>query len=513
MFRQKIIFILLLALIFVVPTGFAQPRNPTDTIKPLSQLPTHQIIIQFKIDSSLNRQIQNAETVDMMQSLSTAAGVTLTYQREMATGSHVIALPDKMSLDEVIRITARLESLPDVEYAEPDRLLQVIGERLGEPFSIEATPNDPLYTDQWHYRYSAGVSEGINAPTAWDTTIGSPSVVVAVIDTGILPTHPDLANQIVQGYDFISDTFVANDGGGRDNDPSDPGDWVEGNNTCFAGSTPSDSSWHGSHVAGTIGADSNNGTGVAGVSWESKILPIRALGRCGGFTSDIADGIIWAAGGSVSGVPTNSNPAQVINMSLGGTGSCSSTEQSAINQAVNLGATIVVAAGNSAQDASNFSPGNCQNVINVASNDRTGDIAFYSNFSTTLIDVSAPGGETNATDSNGVLSTVDSSATSPSSAAYAYYQGTSMAAPHVAGVAALMYALNSSITPAEVEQLLKDTARDFPAGSSCIGFGDCGEGIVDATAAVAAACPTESISVTPATGTFTVYLPLITRSC
>ncbi|HYE87787.1 MAG TPA: S8 family serine peptidase, partial [Vicinamibacterales bacterium] len=255
-------------------------------------------------------------------------------------------------------------------------------------------------------------------------------------------------------------------------DPSDTGDAANGY----------PSSWHGTHVAGTVAAVTNNAKGVAGVAFNAKVVPVRVLGKQGGYTSDIADAIVWASGGSVTGVPANANPAEVINMSLGGQSTCSSTYQNAINTAVNNGTTVVVAAGNSNMDVANFTPASCNNVIAVAANDKEGNRASYSNYGA-KIDVTAPGGET-ATTTKGVLSTLNSGTTSPSTESYAFYQGTSMAAPHVAGLVALMQSVAPSPkSPADIESLLKSTARALPGSCS----GGCGAGIVDALAAVNAA--------------------------
>ena len=269
---------------------------------------------------------------------------------------------------------------------------------------------------------------------------------------------------------------MGNDGNGRDSDAQDPGDWVSANE-CYSGSPASNSSWHGTHVAGTVAAETNNGQGIAGVAWNANILPIRVLGKCGGYTSDIADGIIWSSGGSVSGTPTNNNPAQVLNLSLGGSGSCPSTTQSAINTARANGSTVIVAAGNSNANAANYTPASCSGVVTVAAVNRNGGRAYYSNYGS-VVDLAAPGGETSVS-SNGVLSTLNSGSSSPGSDNYAFYQGTSMATPHIAGVAALMYSINPSITPDEVEADLISTARSFPSACS-----QCGSGIVDAAAAV-----------------------------
>jgi serine protease len=214
------------------------------------------------------------------------------------------------------------------------------------------------------------------------------------------------------------------------------------------------------------------------------------LGKCGGTSSDIADAIVWASGGTVRGVPANPNPAKVINLSLGGSGSCSQTYRRAINSAVNRGTTVVVSAGNSNANASGFQPANCAGVITVAATDRDGNRAFYSNFGAT-VEVSAPGGEvrletdppgTRSTPQNGVLSTLNNGTTTPGSPIYFTYMGTSMAAPHVSGLVALMLSRNPSLTPAQVLAALQSHARPIPG--TCTG--GCGAGLVDAAATVAA---------------------------
>jgi serine protease len=306
----------------------------------------------------------------------------------------------------------------------------------------------------------------------------------------------------VPGYDFISDSFMGNDGTGRDSNPADPGDWVAANE-CYPGNAASDSSWHGTHVAGTIGAVSNNNLGVTGVNWNAKILPVRVLGKCGGTTSDIVDAMRWSAGLSVAGVPDNANPADVLNLSLGGSGTCDITQQNAIDAIVAAGTTVVIAAGNENLNASGFNPGNCNNIITVAATNKTGSRAYYSNYGS-VIEVSAPGGaQSFANDPNGILSTLDSGTTAPvNDNAYVYYQGTSMATPNVAGVASLIKGMRPGYTPAQVLALLQSTARSFPAGSTC-NTSICGSGIVDAYQAL------QTLDVTL---TEFVYLPMITKS-
>jgi serine protease len=394
-------------------------------------------------------------------------GIAMSRVRTTALGSQVLRADRRLSLAEAERLAADIAaSDPNVEYAEPDRIMR-----------RTFTPNDPRYNEQWHYFEPTG---GINAPAAWDKSTGT-GVVVAVIDTGHRP-HADLAANLLPGYDFIGDTFVANDGNGRDNDPSDPGDWLNAGE-CGPGdpATFESSSWHGTHVAGTIAAVTNNSSGVAGVAFNAKVVPARVLGKCGGYTSDIADAIVWTSGGTVTGVPANANPAKVLSISLGGGGSCGATTQNAINSARSRGASVIVAAGNSNANSANFSPANCSGVVTVAATGRNGGKASYSNFGAT-VEVAAPGGSGGA---NSVLSTLNAGQQGPGADSYALYNGTSMATPHVSGVVALMLSAKSTLTPDEVTSILQSTARPFPATCS-----QCGSGIVNANAAVDAALGT-----------------------
>jgi serine protease len=381
--------------------------------------------------------------------------------------------------DETLKIAGQLSARPDVEYAQPNYILQIAA----------TTPNDPRYSEQWHYftnGSAAGQSPGgVNLPQAWDASTGSSSVVVAVIDTGILPNHPDIQGSpnLVAGYDMISDSFIANDGGGRDSDPTDPGDAIAANE-CYSGSPAQPDSWHGTHVAGTIGVGrTNNAIGVAGINWNVRLQAVRVLGKCGGTTTDINDAIRWAAGLPVPGVPNNATPAKVINMSLGtppgSPCSMSPSTQSAINDAVAMGATVVVAAGNDATDASQVFPASCNNVITVAAGDFRGHLAGrYSNYGST-VEIMAPGGDVRRDDNSdgrpdGVLSMVH-----PNAGTYAYYNGTSMAAPHAAGVAALVLAREPSLTPAQVLSRLQ--ANALPRSSAQCPQ-PCGAGLLSAVA-------------------------------
>jgi serine protease len=444
---------------------------PAQDVKFVTQ--TDRLIVKYKDSAPAGKGAAKAAPISaarraLLDRSGQQFGMTMKALHTIATGAHIFKLDRKVSLDEARALAAELVARdPSVEYAEPDRIMTHM-----------MTPNDSRYSEQWDYYETTG---GLRLPAAWDKSTGA-GIKVAVIDTGYRP-HADLSGQILQGYDFISDTAVSNDGNGRDTDASDPGDWIVAGE-CGNGYPAQDqnSSWHGTHVAGTIAALTNNGTGVAGVAYGARIVPARVLGKCGGYTSDIADAIVWASGGTVSGVPANANKAQVINMSLGGSGTCDATTQNAINSARSRGTVVVVAAGNEAVDASNSSPANCSGVITVAATNRSGGRASYSNYGT-IVDVAAPGGDSGT--GGAILSTLNAGTRSPGADSYASYMGTSMATPHVAGVVALMLAKNPSLTPDDVEAKLKSTARAFPA--SCSG---CGTGIVDASAAVDAATGT-----------------------
>jgi|GEM_PF-2131552 len=352
-------------------------------------------------------------------------------------------------------------------------------------------PNDTFFNgSQWHYWDNDG---GIELPDAWDITTGGTGVVVAVIDTGIL-NHPDLQGKILPGVDLIGDTSMSNDGDGRDTDATDAGDWLDPSDFCSGGSTTS-STWHGTHVAGTVGATTNNSLGVSGVSWGAKILPVRVLGKCGGYLSDIADGIRWAAGGAVSGVPSvpASNRADVINLSLGGAGGCSSTIQSAIDFANSQGVVVVVAAGNdnSNLDFQPYVPATCRGVITVGAGNRHGFRSFYSNYGDS-VDVIGPGGDFDGK----VMSTSNDGTTIPNNYSYKGLMGTSMAAPHIAGVVALIKGEYPGLFPAQVEDILKKTTKGVVCNSGC------GDGLVDAYQALVEA------SITAPDSTFRANEPL-----
>ncbi|WP_245453129.1 S8 family peptidase [Meiothermus taiwanensis] len=400
---------------------------------PVAPFVEGELIVQFKPQVSL-------------QSLGrlSAAGVELQQVRLLGL-ERTFLYRASLNRTDTLAVLAELQRRNDVAFAHPNYLL----------FS-QATPNDPQYNNQrWHY-------EAIGLPQAWDIETGSSNpVTVAVIDGGVVAGHPDLAGKLLPGYDFYSNAADSGDGDGRDNNPED---------------TAPGSDYHGNHVTGTVAAATNNGLGVAGVSWGARLLPVRALSAGSGTLADVADALRWAAGLSVAGVPDNQNPAQVINMSLGGPVPCSHAPalQQAINVANSRGAIIVVAAGNSNVEASTFSPAGCSGVVTVGATNAEGNRASYSNYGS-RIDLMAPGGEPGGLQ---VVSTL-------ASGQYGGKAGTSMAAPHVAGVLALMKSKKPSLTAAEAISLLKETARRLSAAQcNRPSAGDCGAGLVDARAAL-----------------------------
>jgi serine protease len=438
-------------------------------------------------------------STERSRSLGMVAKTTLTPVRRMGSGAQVLRLTHAMALRDVEAIVERLKQDPAVAYAEPDRRKF--------PASV---PSDPLYRPasgslgQWSLRGGLG---GINAEPAWSITQGSPTTVIAILDTGLLPDL-DFNGRIVAGingapfygYDFVGADGAgifrtANDSDGRDTNPSDPGNWIS---AAEAGQSPFEdcpiaesSNWHGTHTAGIIAANANNGHQIAGIDWNAKIVPVRVLGKCGGYTSDIIDGLRWAAGLTVPGAPLNNRPAHIINMSLGGSGPCSQAEQDAINEAFTQPQlkAIVTAAGNDAGTSLTTAPGNCTNVITVAATDYNGSRAPYSNGGANVA-ISAPGGNFGngpagvPSDQLGILSIFNRGTTIPDINEPAWMIGTSEAAAHVTGVIGLMLARNGALTPFQVYALLRRTALAFP-DSTCTIF-QCGSGILDAHGAVVA---------------------------
>jgi serine protease len=408
------------------------------------------------------------------------AGLKARRLRELGAGMHVLhleGLPPGESLDAALH---RLRADPAVEFAEPDARMR--------PHRV---PNDPGFVEQWFLQPTVTGANGAtasatNAVAAWDVTTGSPTVVVAVIDTGVRFEHPDLGTvadggKLLPGYDFVGTEAggtarVANDGDGWDPDASDPGDWVSSQDrqlAQFADCPVDPSSWHGTRVSGILAGLTDNATGIAGVGWSTTILPVRVLGKCGGFVSDIIAGMRWAAGLQQPGVPANPNPARVLNLSLGGEGACSSAYQAAVDEVTAHGALVVVSAGNDGAEVDQ--PGNCRGVVSVTGVRHAGTKVGFANLGSDVT-IAAPGGNcVNVRAGEPCLYSLDTTTnlgqTSPGPSGYTdrvvnFNVGTSFAAPIVSGIAALMSSVNDGLTPVRLVQRLQASASPFPVASS-----------------------------------------------
>ena len=483
------------------------------------------VIVKYRADSALRRAQSSASAEGAAapaprhaQRLSQTLRAPLTDGRVL--GPHTQALRGQgLSSSELAR---RLSRLPEVEWA-------VVDERR----RIHNLPNDPLFADnqrtvtpavgQWYLRApTAEAVSAINAVGAWVNTQGASSVVVAVLDTGVRPEHPDLAGKLHPGYDFIGldrggAATTANDGNGRDNDPTDPGDWTNANE-CSAGEPASASSWHGTQVSGLIGAATNNGAGMAGAGWNVMVLPLRVLGRCGGYDSDIIAAMRWAAGLSQNvGVSTvlnvpNPFPARVINMSLGSQGTCTAAYQDVVNELRGAGVTVVAAAGNDTGLKVSV-PANCPGAVAVSGVRHIGSKVGYSNIGPEVA-LAAPAG--NCVNLQGtclypLLTTINLGQRQAGANGYSdgsdYSVGTSFAAPLVAATVGLMLSVDPTLTPSKVREILQATVRPFPSSRPLAAGEDpvptcrapddrdqlecfsttttCGAGMLDAGAAVA----------------------------
>lgn len=402
------------------------------------------------------------------------SGSGVRHLRTMAMEADVVAVAGDASAAE--RAVANLAGNPDVAFVQVDRRRR------------------PAINDQYAgaEQYLSNAPGGIAATSAWNVTHGSSSIVVAVLDTGVRP-HAGMAGRLLPGYDMIDDPMTANDGGGRDGDASDPGDFVlasEATTDC----PESFSSWHGTSVAGIIGANTDDAIWTAGIDWAARILPVRVLGKCGGYDSDIVDGIAWAAGLDVPGTPVNPTPAHVINMSLGGAHGCPPIYPLVFDAAFARGVTraIVVAAGNASTDVANDSPASCRGAIAVAASTLAGNLAAYSNFGAGIT-LSAPGGSF-AFQFGSIIALSNTGRTTPQDDAIAHIGGTSLAAPMVSATVSLMLAVAPALTAAQVRSILTSTAKPFPAGSDC-STTRCGAGVVNTDGAVRAAAATTGAAI------------------
>lgn len=498
---------------------------------------TARVIVKFKTNASvLQKQTHSAKASETLfeakarshaEQLSTRLGLRLSAGRLLTERSQVL-LADGMTSEQLVQ---RLSKEADVEYVVVDHVRK-----------RHAVPNDPLFNTgpaiagqtggpvagQWYLRAPSGeVRSAINAQAAWDITVGNPNVVVAVLDSGIRFDHVDLkrvseGGNLLEGYDFISNAFIGNDGGGRDADATDTGDGVTAASLLEAGKPSNcgdadieDSSWHGTKVAGLIGALTDNGLGMASVGRTVRVLPIRVLGRCGGFDSDIVAGMRWAAGLNVPGIPDNPQPnrARVINMSLGGSGNCTALYVDAVREVNAVGAVVVASAGNSAGQAVSV-PAKCEGVIGVSGLRHIGTKVGFSDLGPEIT-ISAPGGNCVnvgagdaclypilSTSNSGTIAPVPGTAGSIYTDAFKPTVGTSFSAPLVAGTAALMLSVNPNLSACAVRNVLRASARVFPTTGAAAGVlqcstatastGEecycntrtCGAGMLDAAAAV-----------------------------
>jgi serine protease len=560
-------------LLICVSVGFSSALAATNEVNPVRRAPvslgpeTHRIIVGFRatpgnevVHAIASRRF--AGGLRVVQANTTAADVlaltgrvhlALARSRQLTPSMHVLFLPKTLYGGDVLAALASLRADAAVQFADVDARREAL-----------SLPNDPLFvptpnasppaSGQWYLQTPSSTPvmlEGnstvdlaaTDAVSAWNITTGSTGIVIADIDTGVRFDHPDLlragpaslgaafGGRLLPGYDFVGEDqnpttgadlgtyLIANDGDGWDPDPSDPGDWISQadlSNQLFSSDTAEPSSWHGTRVVGVYGALTNNATGVAGMSWGPWILPVRALGKGGGYDSDIIAGIQWAAGMPVSGVPTNPYPADIVNLSLGGTGSCPTSYQTALTAVTGLGVLIVAAAGNGGTPGTTApvdAPGNCSvdvpGLIAVAGLRNVGTKVGYSSFGAE-VGVSAPAGnciQTSGDCLRSIDTTTNAGTTVPDVDAYTNEQnsnlGTSFATPIVAGVAALMRSVNANLTPAQVAARLEGSATAFPANTgnvpvcpnndassgecSCPPSGQCGSGMVNALSAVNAA--------------------------
>lgn len=441
---------------------------------------TDQIIVKWR-DSGTNASAAAAKSSVSQRAskLTTATGVALQRKREGWGRTEIYKADRTMAPAEWQSMLDKLNADPDVEYAVADK--RRFAQRL---------PSDPMIPDQW-YLQSTEVA-ATRTDQAWDVTTGSNTTIVAVLDTGVRPEHPDLAGKLLPGYDFVSEPVIANDGGGRDADPSDPGDFILSSERTglLANCDPDSSSWHGTRVSSLIAAATNEGQGMAGAGWDALILPVRVLGKCGGNDSDIADAMAWAAGMSIAGVPDNPNPAKIINLSLGGDGACSANYQAVVDAVTARGVLVVASVGN--DGVAPGTPANCNRVLGVSGVRHAGTKVGYSSLGAGA-DIAAPAGNcvnvpvsprpVNPGDPDrpcvySILAAIDMGSTTPVGPGYTdRYErsnfGTSFSAPLVSGAVALLHAVTPSLSPAQYAAVIMGTSNPFPTTGSSPDVGVC----------------------------------------
>ncbi len=438
-----------------------------------------------------------------------------------------VHLPEDASAEGRAALLARLRADPRIRAVVADV----------RELRLDVRPSDVRYADQWWLQAVAAGSTGVAGFTrAWDRSTGNPAIgagaVVAVLDSGIT-SHPELNARLLPGWDFVSDTTYSRDGNGRDNDPSDPGDAITAadrtaNPAAYSGCPAAPvSSWHGTTIAGQLAAVTNNVEGVAAGNWFGRVVPVRVAGQCGAALSDIIDGMRWAAGLAVAGVPPNPNPARVVVLSYGGVDACDANStnpevadtarlyQAAIAELRQAGVLLVVAAGN--QRSSVGRPASCPGAFGVTALNREGYKASYANFGPGLA-LATPGGDAGVGGTcdaqladTGIVSTGNLGGVNPGAPGYASATGTSFAAPAVAAVAMLMLAVEPRLTLAQLEDGLRRSARPFVRvpllgecsqadnrGRCACTTATCGAGMLDADEALRFALAPASYTPAPA---------------
>jgi serine protease len=482
----------------------AHAAAPRGFIVELKDAPQH---AEASRETALNAGRDDALAVqhERLQRVMKRAGADAARVRPQGRAAHVLDFGRSLSSGETEGILATLRASPEVAWAEPnDR----------EPLHQSTTPSDPFFPGsfgQWWLQPAGGTDaqsidmrmRGVpGLQRAWTWNNGSASMPVAVLDTGVT-THPELQSRWLPGVDMVSDPAMANDGDGRDSDPTDPGDWVSASERAqdvFSTCESQDSTWHGTIVGGMLAARTDNQEGVAAVSWDARIVPVRVAGKCGAEVADIVDGMRWAAGlwvrdGHRGWLPRNPNPVRVVNLSFGGHKPCSRAYQSAIDELRGLGVVVVAAAGNGQGVVTR--PGNCRGVVAVAALNRDGFKANYSNFGPEVT-LATVGGDSAGPllGDGGLLSLYNGGITEPGEAIYARSFGTSFATPIVAGTAALMLSANPQLSIDQLIAGLRKSARphvqspwlaacSMANSASCLCTTDtCGAGMLDAEQAL-----------------------------
>jgi serine protease len=534
-------------------------RRPAVSIGPEA----HRLIVGFRafpdagptvVARRQGRAVVQAQTgVADVAALIARLGMPVAKSRQFTPSMHVLFLPKTLYGANVDAALAKLRADPAVKFADVDQIRHIEAVIPNDPLFAPTLQASPPASGQWYLNTPSAtpvIVEGnttedlsaTDAVTAWGISNGSPGIVIADVDTGVRFDHPDLlraglGGRLLPGYDFVGGDLdpsngaaegtylIANDGDGWDPDPSDPGDWISSSDTAnalFANDTVGNSTWHGTRVAGVYGAITNNDIGIAGMTWGAWVLPVRALGKGGGYDSDIIAGIEWAAGLPVTNpegppVPNNPFPADIVNLSVGGNGSCPSDYQDVLAQVTEMGVLVIVSAGNGGAPGAAApvdAPANCSllvpGVIGVVGLRNVGTKVGYSSFGSGA-SIAAPAGNCVQT-SGDCLRSIDTTTnlgiTVPGDNSYTNdlneNLGTSFSAPIVSGIAGLMRSVNYNLTPAQLAARLRSSVTPFPSGATgiptcpttdpssgeCVCPNDgsqCGAGMVNALSAVKAA--------------------------